>query len=38
VQRPEAALQMRHGETLVAITDGVTDTVGAGDERSASPA
>ena len=30
---PETSFQMRPGETLVAITDGVTDAVGAGDER-----
>jgi PAS domain S-box-containing protein len=33
VDWPEAALQLSPGETLVAITDGVTDTVGEGDER-----
>ncbi|HEX3452749.1 MAG TPA: SpoIIE family protein phosphatase [Solirubrobacteraceae bacterium] len=30
---PERAISMRPGETLVAFTDGVTDTVGAGGER-----
>ncbi|HEY4426591.1 MAG TPA: SpoIIE family protein phosphatase [Solirubrobacteraceae bacterium] len=30
---PEAEFMMRPGDTLVAITDGVTDTVGQGDER-----
>jgi PAS domain S-box-containing protein len=30
---PEAKLELRAGETLVAFTDGVTDTVGAGGER-----
>jgi PAS domain S-box-containing protein len=33
VDWPEAPLQMRPGETLVAFTDGVTDTVGEGEER-----
>ena len=33
VTRPEIAFQLRPGESLVAITDGVTDTVGAGGER-----
>ncbi len=32
-QWPEESFEMRPGETLVAITDGVTDTVGAEDER-----
>lgn len=32
-QWPEASFEMRPGETLVAITDGVTDTLGPGDER-----
>lgn len=31
--RPETAFQMHPGESLVAITDGVTDTVGEGGER-----
>lgn len=31
--RPETELTMRDGETLVAFTDGVTDTLGAGGER-----
>ena len=30
---PEARVELRPGETLVAFTDGVTDTVGAGGER-----
>jgi serine phosphatase RsbU (regulator of sigma subunit) len=30
---PETEFVMRPGDTLVAITDGVTDTVGSGDER-----
>lgn len=30
---PERAISLRPGETLVAFTDGVTDTVGAGGER-----
>ncbi len=30
---PESSFAMRDGDTLVAITDGVTDTVGAGFER-----
>lgn len=33
VNRPETSFQMQPGETLVAITDGVTDTVGANGER-----
>ncbi len=33
VEWPEAEVQMEPGETLVAITDGVTDAVGAGGER-----
>ncbi len=33
VNWPEASFEMEPGETLVAITDGVTDTVGAGGER-----
>jgi PAS domain S-box-containing protein len=33
VQWPEESFQMRPGETLVAITDGVTDTLGSDDER-----
>jgi PAS domain S-box-containing protein len=33
VTRSEADFQMRPGETLIAITDGVTDTVGEGGER-----
>jgi serine phosphatase RsbU (regulator of sigma subunit) len=33
VQWPEASFEMSPGETLVAITDGVTDTIGARDER-----
>jgi serine phosphatase RsbU (regulator of sigma subunit) len=33
VQWPEESFQMRPGETLVAITDGVTDTLGSEDER-----
>jgi sigma-B regulation protein RsbU (phosphoserine phosphatase) len=33
VDWPEAEYLMRPGETLVAITDGVTDTVGKDDER-----
>src|SRR5258708_4644381 len=33
VQWPEETFEMRPGETLVAITDGVTDTLGSGDER-----
>jgi PAS domain S-box-containing protein len=33
VNRPETSFQLRPGETLVAITDGVTDTVGADGER-----
>jgi PAS domain S-box-containing protein len=33
VQWPEQSFQMRPGETLVAITDGVTDTLGPDDER-----
>ncbi|HTZ88267.1 MAG TPA: SpoIIE family protein phosphatase [Solirubrobacteraceae bacterium] len=30
---PESSIELRSGETLVAFTDGVTDTVGAGGER-----
>ena len=30
---PETKIELRSGETLVAFTDGVTDTVGAGGER-----
>jgi PAS domain S-box-containing protein len=33
VQWPEESFEMRPGETLVAITDGVTDTLGSGEER-----
>jgi PAS domain S-box-containing protein len=33
VDWPETPFAMQPGETLVAITDGVTDTVGPGDER-----
>ncbi|HEV3282974.1 MAG TPA: SpoIIE family protein phosphatase [Solirubrobacteraceae bacterium] len=33
VDWPETSFKMQPGETLVAITDGVTDTVGLGDER-----
>jgi serine phosphatase RsbU (regulator of sigma subunit) len=33
VDWPETEFTMRPGDTLVAITDGVTDTVGPGDER-----
>jgi serine phosphatase RsbU (regulator of sigma subunit) len=33
VEWPEATFQMQPGETLVAFTDGVTDTVGLDDER-----
>jgi PAS domain S-box-containing protein len=33
VEWPEATFQMQPGETLVAFTDGVTDTVGPNDER-----
>jgi serine phosphatase RsbU (regulator of sigma subunit) len=33
VDWPEEEFAMRPGDTLVAITDGVTDTVGPGDER-----
>jgi serine phosphatase RsbU (regulator of sigma subunit) len=33
VDWPEVPLEMRPGETLVAFTDGVTDTVGEGEER-----
>ncbi len=33
VERPETPFVMQAGETLVAITDGVTDTVGQGGER-----
>ncbi len=32
-QWPEESFEVRPGETLVAITDGVTDTVGSEDER-----
>ncbi len=32
-QWPEESLELGPGETLVGITDGVTDTVGSGDER-----
>jgi PAS domain S-box-containing protein len=33
IHRPETHFEMRPGEALVAFTDGVTDTVGAGRER-----
>ncbi len=33
VQWPEESFRMRPGDTLVAITDGVTDTLGSEDER-----
>jgi PAS domain S-box-containing protein len=33
VEWPESPFEMQPGETLVAFTDGVTDTVGEGDER-----
>jgi serine phosphatase RsbU (regulator of sigma subunit) len=33
VDWPETSFKMQPGETLVAITDGVTDTVGLGDDR-----
>jgi PAS domain S-box-containing protein len=33
VDWPEAPVELQPGETLVAFTDGVTDTVGKGDER-----
>jgi PAS domain S-box-containing protein len=33
VARPETPFAMKPGETLIAVTDGVTDTVGAGGER-----
>ena len=33
VERPESEIVMQPGDAIVAITDGVTDTVGAGGER-----
>ncbi len=33
VSRPEDAIEMEPGDSLVAITDGITDAVGAGGER-----
>lgn len=33
VDWPETEFEMRPGDTIVAFTDGVTDTVGSGDER-----
>jgi hypothetical protein len=37
VEWPEATFQLQPGETLVAFTDGVTDTVGPSDERFGLP-